>query len=74
MSEKDDNETNPAWGGRFSEQTDAFVEAFTASVDFDRRLYRHDIAGSKAHARMLLQIGVLDESDCNAILLSLIHI
>ena len=34
------------WGGRFSEATDAFVEAFTASVSFDQRLYRHDIAGS----------------------------
>jgi argininosuccinate lyase len=39
------------WGGRFSESTDEFVEAFTASVDFDRRLYRYDIAGSIAHAR-----------------------
>ena len=41
------------WAGRFSEPTDAFVEAFTASVDFDRSLYRYDIEGSIAHARML---------------------
>ncbi len=41
------------WAGRFNEPTDAFVEAFTASVEFDRRLYRYDIAGSIAHARML---------------------
>lgn len=47
------------WGGRFSEATDQFVEAFTASVQFDRRLYRHDIAGSIAHARMLAKVGVL---------------
>ncbi len=47
------------WQGRFSEPTDAFVEAFTASVDFDRRLYKHDILGSLAHARMLAQCGVL---------------
>ena len=48
---------NPAsqkpWGGRFTESTDAFVETFTASVNFDRRLYRYDIQGSRAHARML---------------------
>ena len=37
------------WAGRFAEPTDAFVEAFTASVEFDQRMYRQDIAGSKAH-------------------------
>jgi argininosuccinate lyase len=68
MSNKDDKQTNPAWGGRFSEQTDAFVEAFTASVEFDRRMYRQDIAGSKAHALMLQKTGVLTGSDCEAIL------
>ena len=52
------------WGGRFSEGTDAFVEAFTASVGFDRRLYRQDIAGSIAHARMLARIGVLTDAEC----------
>ena len=68
MSKKDNKQTNPAWGGRFSEQTDAFVEAFTASVEFDQRMYRQDIAGSKAHALMLNKTGVLTESDCEAIL------
>jgi len=47
------------WGGRFSEPTDRFVERFTASVDFDRRLYRHDIEGSLAHAEMLARAGIL---------------
>jgi len=47
------------WGGRFSESTDAFVERFTASVDFDQRLYYHDIQGSKAHAAMLAAVGVI---------------
>ncbi len=47
------------WGGRFTESTDAFVEAFTASVSFDQRLYRHDIQGSIAHAKMLQKTGVL---------------
>jgi argininosuccinate lyase len=68
MSEKDTKQTNPAWGGRFSEQTDAFVEAFTASVEFDRRMFMQDIAGSKAHARMLQKAGVLSASDCEAVL------
>jgi argininosuccinate lyase len=60
--------TNSAWGGRFSEQTDAFVEAFTASVQFDQRMYKQDIAGSRAHAKMLNKIDVLSDDDLNAIL------
>ena len=59
------------WGGRFTESTDAFVEAFTASVGFDRRLYRYDIEGSRAHARMLARVGVLTEAECEAILAGL---
>ena len=68
MSEK---KTNQAWGGRFSESTDAFVARFTASVDFDQRMYRQDIDGSLAHARMLHKVGVLSESDLNAIVTGL---
>lgn len=55
------------WAGRFTEATDAFVEAFTASVDFDRRLAHHDIQGSKAHATMLARIGVLTQDERDAI-------
>jgi len=55
------------WGGRFTESTDAFVEAFTASVGFDRRLYRHDIQGSIAHATMLARAGVLTAKERDAI-------
>jgi argininosuccinate lyase len=55
------------WSGRFTEPTDSFVEAFTASVAFDRRLYRHDIAGSIAHARMLAHVGVLSGAECELI-------
>ena len=51
------------WGGRFQEQTDAFVEAFTASINFDQRLAMVDIQGSLAHARMLAKIGVLTEKE-----------
>ena len=56
------------WGGRFSEPTDRFVQAFTASVDFDRRLYRHDIEGSRAHARMLEKVGILSSEELAALL------
>ena len=56
------------WSGRFSEATDAFVTAFTASEHYDRRLYREDIRGSKAHARMLADCGILDEADARAII------
>ncbi len=55
------------WGGRFSEPTDAFVERFTASVDFDKRLYHHDINGSLAHASMLNKVGILTDSEYQAI-------
>ncbi len=51
------------WGGCFTESTDAFVEAFTASINFDQRLYTHDIAGSKAHAQMLNKVGILTEKE-----------
>ncbi|RMD71334.1 MAG: argininosuccinate lyase [Gammaproteobacteria bacterium] len=56
------------WGGRFAEGTDALVERFTASLPFDRRLYRQDIQGSMAHARMLAKIGVLSREELDAIL------
>ncbi|TDX28631.1 argininosuccinate lyase [Modicisalibacter xianhensis] len=61
-------QTNQSWGGRFSEPTDAFVEKFTASVDFDRRLYHHDIRGSVAHATMLERVGVLTANERDAII------
>ena len=50
-------------GGRFSEATDAFVAEFTASVQFDQRFYKQDIAGSIAHATMLAKVGVLTEAE-----------
>jgi len=59
------------WGGRFQGATDALVEAFSASVHFDRRLYAHDIRGSIAHATMLAAVGVLSESERDAIVAGL---
>ena len=55
------------WSGRFTAPTNAFVEAFTASVMFDYRLAHHDIEGSLAHARMLTRAGVLTAEDLTAI-------
>ena len=63
----DDSASQKPWGGRFTESTDAFVEAFTASVNFDRRLYRYDIQGSLAHARMLAKVGVLSKTEFDSI-------
>lgn len=62
------SDQNKLWGGRFSEPTDAFVEAFTASVQFDQRMYRQDIEGSRAHARMLNKVGVLSDEDLHSLL------
>src|SRR6516164_4815438 len=59
------------WGGRFSAATDDRVEAFTESISFDRRLYRHDIIASKAHARMLAEVGLLTEEGARRIAASL---
>lgn len=56
------------WGGRFDSPTDSFVEAFNASVDVDSRMFSEDIAGSKAHARMLAKQGILSVQDLDAIL------
>jgi argininosuccinate lyase len=59
------------WAGRFNEPTDAFVEAFTASVEFDQRLAPQDIAGSIAHATMLAKQGILTEEERDSIIAGL---
>ncbi len=62
------------WGGRFAEKTAASVEAFTASIHYDARLYRHDIAGSRAHARMLAKQGLITQAEAEQILKGLAEI
>ena len=52
---------------RFSESTDAFVEEFTASILFDNRMYKQDIQGSIAHAKMLKEVGILNSIELNDI-------
>src|SRR5574340_1702517 len=55
------------WGGRFAGGTEQEVEAFTCSLDFDQRLYRQDIAGSQAHARMLGRQGIITPAEAEEI-------
>lgn len=62
------------WGGRFSKSTDEMINAFQASIDFDKRMYREDIAGSMVHAKMLAKCGILSEADRDAILTGLSEI
>jgi len=63
----DKKNSKKPWSGRFTEPTDAFVEAFTASVGFDQRLYPYDIQASVAHAQMLAHVGVLSTAECETI-------
>jgi argininosuccinate lyase len=55
------------WGGRFSSGPSQLMQDINASIAYDQRLYRHDIAGSKAHASMLAACKIITVEDCNAI-------
>ena len=55
------------WGGRFRTSPDAVMEEINASIDFDRHLFRQDIAASKAHAAMLAKQGIIAANDARAI-------
>ena len=55
------------WGGRFAFGPGAIMQEINASIDFDRRLYRQDIAASKAHAAMLAKQGIISREDAKAI-------
>jgi argininosuccinate lyase len=59
--------TNKMWGGRFSSGPDPLMEEINASIDFDRHLYRQDIAASKAHAAMLAKTGIITGQDAKRI-------
>ncbi|MCX7817291.1 MAG: argininosuccinate lyase [Syntrophales bacterium] len=56
------------WGGRFTQRPQREVEIFTSSLSFDRRLYRQDILGSKAYAKMLCRVGLIDKNEMKIIL------
>ncbi len=67
MGNDNNSGSKKMWGGRFSEGTAASVEAFSASIHYDVRLYKYDIAGSKAHAAMLSANGILTADELQAI-------
>lgn len=56
------------WGGRFAKGTDVMVEEFTSSISFDQRMYREDIAGSIAHAKMLAKCGIIGQEEAETII------
>ena len=62
------------WGGRFAKSTDEMINEFQASINFDKRMYHEDIAGSIAHATMLCKVGILTEEDKNNIISGLKNI
>ena len=55
------------WGGRFAKKTASLMDEFNASIEFDRKLYKHDILGSMAHAKMLAKQGIISEEDKDSI-------
>ena len=59
------------WSGRFGKDTDALVNDFNASIQFDQRLYKEDITGSMAHAKMLGATGIISAADAEAIVAGL---
>src|SRR3954453_8337096 len=63
------SQTNPqkSWNHRISEATDALAQWFVESIIYDRRLYKHDIAGSIAHATMLAKVSLISDAERDAI-------
>jgi argininosuccinate lyase len=56
-----------SWQARISEATDALAASFVESISYDRRLYKHDVAGSIAHATMLAKVGLITDAERDAI-------
>ena len=61
------NANDKLWGGRFEKSTDEMINAFQASIDFDKRMYHEDIEGSIAHAKMLANQHIISDDDCQKI-------
>src|SRR5208282_2999344 len=57
-----------SWQARISEATDALAQSFVESISYDQRLYKHDIAGSIAHATMLAKVKLITDSERDAII------
>lgn len=71
MGKKIADKKEKLWAGRFTQKTSKAVEAFTESVSFDQRLWKYDIEGSIAHARMLGKQGIIPSKDAEAIVKAL---
>ena len=56
------------WGGRFTENTSKIMEEFNASISFDKRMYKEDIAGSCAHCKMLAKQGIIADNEKDIII------
>ena len=65
--QKNTKNASSIWGGRFDGAVSSVMERINASIDFDREMYRQDIAGSKAHAQMLVKTGIITQDDGAAI-------
>lgn len=59
------------WGGRFAKETDALMDDFHSSIHFDQKLYRYDILGSIAHARMLGETGIISKEEAGQLIAGL---
>ena len=59
------------WHGRFAEGPAEALQALNDSLGFDQRMFREDIAGSRAHVRMLARVGLLEADDADAVLVAL---
>src|SRR5688500_19908449 len=57
------SEERKSWQSRIAEATDALAASFVESISYDRRLYKHDIAGSVAHATMLAKVGLISDAE-----------
>src|SRR5436309_3719260 len=60
-------QSEKSWQARISEATDALAQSFVESISYDKRLYKHDIAGSIAHATMLAKVGLINDAERDAI-------
>ena len=67
MTDKNNDQKNTMWGGRFAAGPAAIMEEINASIDIDKRLWREDIMGSKAHATMLASQKIISDADAKAI-------
>src|SRR5438270_8983034 len=64
---KEQPKSDKSWQARISEATDALAQSFVESISYDKRLYKHDIAGSIAHATMLAKVGLISGEDAERI-------